>query len=225
MIRTLLLFCLVVLTSTPDLALARQSPEKATKSSIRDFDSADDMIDWLSEPERNANVLTKDSDGGILSIALSNSTATNGNIELLSQFRSLRHLRIKCANRISPEGFLKFSELKTLEHLELGLVYGKLPVNFWETLALCPKLKKIDLVYLELPDKEMAGVEKLPALESISFRNVKGMTQVSCEQMAALSRLRMLKVSRTTLRPSDIAPLDKMHNNCNISVEFKRNAR
>ncbi len=227
MIRRLL-FCLMLVACTADFALARQESPESTKSNVHEFESADEMVGWFDsmvDSNSGANILSKNATGDIQSIALMNPTATDGNIGLLSQFGSLRHLRIKCANRISTEGFRELSKLHALEHLELGLVCGKLPNDFWEILAELPKLKKIDLVYLELPENEMAGVENLSALESISFRNVTGMTQDSCEQMTALDGLRILKISRTTLRPSDLSPLDRIGNKCNVLVEFNRNAR
>ena len=227
MVRALL-FCLVCLVSAPTTVLAQQEPPQEMKSNIPEFESADGMVDWfesLNDSESSSRYLSKNPDGDVTSIALFAPTATDKNIGLLSDLRSLRHLRIKCANRMSTEGFDELSKLHGLEHLEIGLVYGKLPVNFWQTLAALPRLKKVDLKYLELNEGEMAGIEKLSVLESISFQNIKGMTQMSCEQMSVLDGLRILKLSRTTLRPSDLSPLNRISSKCKILVEFNRNAR
>lgn len=220
--RLSLFFCII------NLAFAFQEVPQEPGSKVREFASVNEMVDWfesLSESSKRSHVLTKDATGAVTSIALLNLSATDGNIGLLSQFESLGHLRIKCANRITAAGLRKLAKLQALEHLELGLVYGKLPEDFWSVLATLPKLKRIELSHVELSASELEGIDKLSALQRISFQNIKGMTRTSCEQIAKADGLRTLEISRTSLQPSHLAPLDKISDTCSIDVEFVRKRR
>ena len=222
MIKTLLTLVLAVCLNNSANAFQSTATEQPN---VHNFANTDELLNWFdskTDSNQGSKNLVRNEKGQLISVRLTNTTATDGNIELVTQFGTLRHIKIKCSNRLSTAGIRHLSKLKSLEHLELGLVYGKLPDDIWAILAELPKLKKIEFAYVILPDSELSGVEKLSALQSIGFRNTEGMTRESCQQLSGLDGLRSLHLVKTSLKPSDLSPLDRLNRECSLSVEFKR---
>jgi serine/threonine protein kinase len=160
---------------------------------------------WASAPnlsDKDIEPLARENDVRRVLVGITDSVTGVG-------FRKLRNLDIESINiqstGLTDEGLCEISNIKSLEDLGIALS-SELTVEGVRCLPTLPKLRRLHLSVMKIPDGALNEISRIEALDALSLYNSKNLTTADIQHLIKLRKLRFLDLSGTKLH-NDVIPL------------------